>query len=72
MLKISLASLGMWNGTMDRSNKKKQNPKSGQEIVWKYSLYKQKICQIKGIVVCIDVTYRWHYNLMSSKMEVCE
>ena len=33
MLNISLASLGMWNGTMDRNNKKKQNTKSGQEIV---------------------------------------
>lgn len=38
MLNILLASLGMWNGTVDRNNKKKQNPKSGQEIVWKYSL----------------------------------
>jgi len=32
----------------------------------------KKSCQIKGIVVCIDVTYRWHYSLMSSKMEVYE
>jgi len=57
-----------WTGITRRN----LNPKSGQEIVGKYSLYKQKNCQIKGIVVCIDVTYRWHYNLMSSKMEVCE
>ena len=27
MLNISLASLGMWNGTMDRNNKKKQSKK---------------------------------------------
>ena len=32
MLNISLASLGLWNGTMDRNNKKKQNAKGGQEI----------------------------------------
>jgi hypothetical protein len=56
MLNILLASLGMCNGTVDRNNKKKQNPISGQEIVWKYSIYKQKSCHIKGIVVCIDVT----------------
>ena len=57
---------------MDRNNKKKQNSEGGQEIVCKCGLYKQKSCQINGIVVSVDVTYRWHYNLMSSKMEVCE
>ena len=33
MLNISLASLGMWNGNIDRNKKKKQNPKSDQEII---------------------------------------
>jgi hypothetical protein len=70
-LNISLAGLGMWNGTMGRDNKKKQNSKSGQEIESTVSTNK-KSCQIKDIVVCIDVTYRWHYSLMSSKMEVYE